>query len=114
MVAPPCPRQGMAAEDDSVVPQQRHSDGANGASTENGMQSCCKYDILVPEELAGDPATAGTWVRGAVYGSTRGTEDQGRTETETGVQTGQRALLARGDKEQIPPERSPVINMCGH
>ena len=119
MVAPPCPRQGMAAEDDSVVPQQRHSDGANGASTENGMQSCCEYDILVPEELAGDPATAGTRVRGAVYGATRGTEDQGRTETETGDNTGQRALLARGMQEdsneyRSPPKRLHRINTCGH
>ena len=61
-----------------------------------GMQSRCEYSLLALEEPEGDPATAETQVRGASHRATRGTEDQGRTETKTRDSTRQCALLERG------------------
>ena len=46
-------------------------------------------------------------VRGDVHGATRGTGDQDERDTETGDNTGQRALLARVIPEDIYEERRP-------
>ena len=83
----------MAADGDSAGPQQRHSDGANGAS---GMHPRHEYRILASQETEGDSATAGPWVRGAGHGAIRGKADRGQMETEKEDKTGQRALLACG------------------
>ena len=62
-------------------PQQQQSGGADGARPKNGMHLRRKYGILAPEELAGGPANTRPRVRGVGHGATRGTADQGRTET---------------------------------
>ena len=47
----------------------------NGARPKNGMQSRREYTLLVPEELAGDPATAGTQVIEDGHGATSWEDD---------------------------------------
>ena len=81
----------------------RHTKGANGARTERAS----KYGLLAPAEPAGDPAAVEIQVRGDVHGATRGTGDQDERDTETGDNTGQRALLARVIPEDIYEERRP-------
>ena len=83
------------------------------------MHLCRKYGILAPEEPKGGPANAGPRVRGAGHGATRGTADQGHTQTETGDETGKRTLLARGiqedgNEERSLPDRSHALNACSH
>ena len=112
-------RPGTAADRDSKGNLHRHPDGADGARPKNGMQLRCKYGLLAPEDLAGNPDTAGTQVRGDVQEDTRRTEEQGLRPTDTGDGTVQRALLARGmleDKEKVRrnPERQRAINACIH
>ena len=72
------------------------------------MQSRREYGILAPEELEGDPDDVGTQVRGDGHRATRGAEDQGRTETDTGDETGQNALIACGRPPVNGGERRPL------
>ena len=118
-VAPPRPQRGMTADDNSAGPQQQQSSGVDGARPKNGMHSCREYSLLAPEVLEGGPATFGPRIRGDVHGTKRGTADHGRTETNTGENTGHRALLSRnmqedGDKERSPSKQSRSLNGCGH
>ena len=113
------PQRGTAADDDSAEPQQRHSDSADRAGHENGIQSRRKYGILKLEETAGDPAATGTQVRGAGNGGTRETAYLGGTETDTGDETGQSVIVAHGrpavnNKERSPPQWLRALNACGH
>ena len=58
------------------------------------------YGLLAPEEpeeSEGSQSNTGTWVRSDSHRDKRGTEQM---ETETGVGTGQRALLACGMQEK--------------
>ena len=108
-----------AADNNSVGTLLRQSNGANGTSPKNGMHLRREYVLLVPEEPEGSRANSGTWARGDDHGATRGTAEEGRTETPMEVKTGQCALLARGmqddgNKAQIPPDRLRALNACGH
>ena len=72
----PLPHRGMAADDDSIGSQKRQSDGADGASPENGTHPRRKYRLLAPEELEepeGGRANAGPRAPGDGHGATRGT-----------------------------------------
>ena len=66
--APPHPQRGTAANGNSVGPQQRHSDSADGTRPKNGMKLRRKYGILASDEPAGNPATAGPRVIGSSTG----------------------------------------------
>ena len=62
LAAPPSAAQGMVEVvrcRELQVSTQRHSNGSGGARLEHGEFACCKYGLLAPEGLAGDPATAG-------------------------------------------------------
>ena len=93
------PQRGTVADRYRAGPMHRHYDSANGARPENGIQLRRDYSLLTPEELVSDPAVAGTQVRGAGHEATSGTDDLGQTAMETGDETGQHALLARGMPE---------------
>ena len=61
----------------------------------------------------------GTWAQGDGHRATRGTAEEYRTETPTEDKAEQRALLARGmkedrDKAQSPPEWLRALNACVH
>ena len=73
----PIPQLDIAADKDRVGTLHRHSNGADGARPKNSMQLRREYVLLAPEEPLGDPADAGTQVRGAGHRDTRGTDDQG-------------------------------------
>ena len=78
-----------------------------------------KYGVLAPEEPEGGQANRWTRARGDGHGATRGTAKEGRTETPTKDDTGQRALLARGmqengDEAKRPPDRLHALNACSH
>ena len=90
----------MAADRDSKGNLHRHPNGADGARPKNGMQLCHEYSLMALEEPVGDTAAVGTQVRGDSHWATRGANNQGQTETETGDGTGQRTLLARGMPEE--------------
>ena len=96
---PPQPQRSTETDNDSAGPQKRQSDGADGARPKNGMHLRRKYGILEPEETAGGPANVGLRVRGAGHKSIRGAADQLWTETDTGDETRQHALLLRGMQE---------------
>ena len=87
--APPRSQQVMAADEDSVWPNPRQSDGAGGSRLKTDMHLCHNYAILAPEEPEGGPDNVGAQVRGAGHGATRGAADQEYTETATGDETGQ-------------------------
>ena len=113
--AAPRPHRGTAAGRGSKVRPHRHPDGAKGAVHERAS----KYSLLVPAELACDPDAAEIQEGGDGHEATMGTGDQYVRETDTGDQTGKRALLARGmpedaDKERIPPKRQHALNACSH
>ena len=57
------PRETVA-EDDSVGPLMRKSDGADGTRTENGTHSGHKYGLLALEETEGGGAIVGPRERG--------------------------------------------------
>ena len=71
------------------------------------MHSRREYSLLASEETEGGRASAGPRVRGDGHGATWGTAEEGRTDTETGVRTGKRALLAHGIQEDRNEERPP-------
>ena len=79
--AAPILHWGMTADEDSVGPLKRHTVGADGDRPQNGMQLCCKYGSMAPEEPADNPAAAETQIRGAGHRATRGTKEQGKTMT---------------------------------
>ena len=61
---PPSAPQGTAEGGRGVSTQvstQRHSYGADGARPNHVALACREYGLLVPEGLAGDPATAGPY-----------------------------------------------------
>ena len=60
------------------------------------MHLRCEYGLLAPEVL-----------EGGCHRATCKTAEEVRTETETGGETGQRALLARGMQEDGNKERPP-------
>ena len=83
------------------------------------MHLRCECSLLVPEEPEGGRSNTGTWVRIDGHEATRGTLEEGRTATETGVGTGQRALLACNklqdeDEERSPADQLRVPNTCSH
>ena len=87
--APPLrPQRGTTADEDSMGPQPRKSDGADSARTENGTHLRRKYGLLAPEVPEGGTDNAGLQVRGDSHGATRGTADEGQMETEMGDETG--------------------------
>ena len=86
--APPIPQLGTAADKDSMGTLHRHSDGADGARPENGMELRRKYGLLAPEEPAGDPAAAGTQVIGAGQGPQGGWNTRGRRQRRRGTGPG--------------------------
>ena len=51
--APPRSQQVMAADEDSVWPNPRQSDGAGGSRLKTDMHLCHNYAILAPEEPEG-------------------------------------------------------------
>ena len=110
MAAPFRLQRDTAADNDSVVPLPRQSNGTDGARPQNGMHLRRKYGLLAPEEPEGGQANAGTLARGDGHGVTRGTVAEGRMEIDTGFETGQHALLAHcgmqegGNEEKIPPD----------
>ena len=77
-------------------------------SPDVAMHLRCEYGLLAPEVL-----------EGGCHRATCKTAEEVRTETETGGETGQRALLARGmqedgDEYQSPPKQSRALNAYGH
>ena len=102
---PPSPQQCTTVDRDRAGTLHRHSNGAENARPKNGMQLRRKYGLLEPEEPTGDPAAAGTQVRGGGHGATSGVDGQGWGETETGDGTGQRALLVHGMLEDNNKDR---------
>ena len=100
-------------------PLLRKSYGTNDARPKNSMHSCREYGLLAPEDREGGRANVRPGVRGYSYGATRGAVEEGRTETETGVETGQSVLLAHGmqedgNEEKIPLDQSRGLNTCDH
>ena len=77
-----------AAENNSVGALPRQSDSANGARPKNGMHLQRKYGLVALEEPEGGQANVRTWARGDGHRYTRGTEEEGRTETTTGTRLG--------------------------
>ena len=117
--APSRPQRDTAANNNSAGPQLWQFGGADGARPENGMHLRREYILLAPEVPEGGPANAGARVRGDGHGTTRGTADKERTETDTGDKTRHRALLAHGmqedgDEERCPPNRLRTLHARGH
>ena len=56
--APPIPQWGTAVGRGSKVSMHRHPDGDDGARPDHGGLARREYNLLAPEEPAGDPATA--------------------------------------------------------
>ena len=115
LAAPLIPQWGKAAGRGSEVVLHRQPDSDNGASPKRAS----KYGLLVPAELAVDPAAAEIQESWDIHEATMGTGDQDESKTETGDWTGQHALLTRGmledsDKEWTPPERQRALTVCGH
>ena len=78
-----------------------------------------KYSLLEPEELEGGQSNPGSRVSGYGQGATRWTAEEGQTEIETIVETGQQLLLACGmqedrNEERSSPDQSCALNACDH
>ena len=106
---PPRLQKGTAVDDDSAGPQPQQYDGTDGARPKTGLHLSREYGLLVPDEPEGCQDNTGPQVRGGGHGATRGTADEGQTETETGDKTGQCALLARSMQEDRGKEQSPPL-----
>ena len=72
---------------------QRHYEGATGARPEHGVLARRDYGLLAPEELAGDPAVAGSQGSGETPKDTMGTGGTDGREMGRGERNGQRASL---------------------
>ena len=57
-VAPQIPQQGTAEVRRGGVTPYRHPDSSNAARIEHGALAHYEYGLLVPEETAGNPASA--------------------------------------------------------
>ena len=96
---------------------QKHSGSTDGTSPEHGALVRCKYGLLVPEEPAGNPATAGPQ---GIRDNPEDTTGKGKTDRKEMVAGGwniQRAPLVRvqpedKEEEQGPLERQPNLNAC--
>ena len=73
LAAPQIPQRGTADEYIGEVSTQRHPDSADGVKPKHGALACREYSLLAPEELAGNPATAGDQGGGEIPGDTTGT-----------------------------------------
>ena len=60
----PSTQLGMTEVERGEASMQRHPNGPNGARPKHGKLVCREYGLLVPEELAGNPAFAGLQGRG--------------------------------------------------
>ena len=96
---PPRPQRDTEADDNSAGTQPHQSNGSDIARTKNGIHSRREYGILVPEETEWGRANMGPWVRGDGHRATRGIAKEEWMVTKTGIETRQRALLARGLQE---------------
>ena len=88
MAAALIPQRDTAGDEDSAGPLHRHHDGANGPRSENGIQYSHEYGSIAPEEPEGNPAAAGTQVKGVGNGAARGSVTRGRRRQRCGTVPG--------------------------
>ena len=116
---PPGLQRDTAANNNSMGTLPRKSDCTNDVRPKNVVHLHHKYVSLALEEPEGGQANARTRVRGDDHGATMRTGEEGLRETGAYIETGQRALLARGmqedgKKERSPPDQLRALNVCDH
>ena len=104
LAALPSPQRGTLASRGRKLRLYRHPDGDNVAKPKCAIE----YSLLELADPLGDPAAAEIQERRDIHKATIMTRDQDEREMETGDRTGQRALLARGMREDADKERTTL------